>query len=77
MKKALTWRYAEFINANMKRGAIKKSDCKAVLIYFPHPVVESMDVAVRIQDSDRSKFIRNAVREKLARHGIAPLLQDA
>ena len=28
---------------------------------------------VRKTDSDKSKFIRNAVREKLARHGITTL----
>ena len=51
----------------MKRGAIKKSDCKAVLIYFPLQVVAGIDLAVQMEDSDRSKFIRNAVREKLSR----------
>ena len=29
-----------------------------------------IDAAVRIEDSDRSKFIRNAIREKLEKHGI-------
>lgn len=59
-----------YITTEMKRGAIKKQNCKALLIHFPLPVVDGIDLAIRIEDSDRSKFIRNAVREKLARHGL-------
>ena len=53
----------------MKRGTITKRAAKAVLVYFPHEIIPLIDQAVEQQDSDRSKFIRNAVREKL---GIGP-----
>lgn len=49
----------------MKRGTVTKRDSKAVLVYFPTEIIPLIDQAVEQQDSDRSKFIRNAVREKL------------
>lgn len=51
----------------MKRGIIKKSDCKAVLVYFPFDLIERLDADLPNYDTDRCKYIRNAVREKLAR----------
>ncbi len=39
--------------------------------YMPVPMVTVLDDAVRQMDTDRSKFIRSAVREKLERHGFA------
>lgn len=50
-----------------KRGAVSKDTARPVLIYFPEDVVQVMDDAVRLTDTDRSKFIRHAVRERLAR----------
>ena len=38
---------------------------------MPEPMVTLIDSAVRSLDTDRSKFIRSAVREKLERHGFA------
>ena len=55
---------------DMKRGAIQKTFCKAVLIHIPFPLADRIDSAVLIEDSDRSKFIRNAIREKLEKHGL-------
>lgn len=54
----------------MKRGSVKKSDSKGILVHFPNDVIPAIDRGVQLDDSDRSKFIRKAVREKLARHGI-------
>ena len=39
-------------------------------IWVPELLIPKIDAGVRICDSDRSKFIRNAIREKLARHGV-------
>lgn len=54
----------------MKRGAIKKEDSKQIPLWVPEEMVPLIDEAVKIEDSDRSKFIRNAIREKLHRAGI-------
>jgi len=54
----------------MKRGAIKKSECRLITIWFPAPILPILDIAIQRLDTDRSKFIRIAVREKLARAGI-------
>lgn len=51
----------------MKRGSIKKEDCKQIPLWVPETMVPLIDQAVQLEDSDRSKFIRNAIREKLAR----------
>lgn len=60
------------MNANplqkrISRGAVSKDkrSSKAVLIYFPHQMIPLIDQAIQITDSDRSKFIRNAVRREL------------
>lgn len=39
--------------------------------YMPQAMVTVIDSAVKALDTDRSKFIRTAVREKLERHGYA------
>ena len=54
----------------MKRGAIVKSDSRLITVWFPNAVLPSIDAAVRIEDTDRAKFIRKAVREKLSRIGL-------
>ena len=53
----------------MKRG-IKKTECQLIPVWMPSTLVPTMDEAVAKEDSDRSKFIRNAVREKIRRAGI-------
>ncbi len=50
--------------------AVTKDNGKAVLVYFPVSDVDSMNAAVISEDTDRSKWIRKAVREALARRGI-------
>lgn len=54
----------------MKRGAIKKAESTLVNVYFPDPLLKHVDGAVVELDTDRSKFMRQAVREKLVKHGI-------
>jgi metal-responsive CopG/Arc/MetJ family transcriptional regulator len=51
----------------MKRGAVTKRKARQVIIWFPEDLLESLDSGVQTTDSDRSKFIRNAVREKISR----------
>lgn len=55
----------------IKRGAIRKEDQTTFLgAYCPDQLVALVDLAVLQEDTDRSKFIRNALREKIARNGI-------
>ena len=54
----------------MKRGAIKKATSRLVPVWFPKDIFPILDEAVEAADTDRSKFIRTAVREKLSRHGV-------
>ena len=62
--------------SNMKtktrhRGAVSKDTSKAVLVYFPKHHIPAIDRAVDLTDSDRSKFIRAAVRSALDRLNIS------
>ena len=54
-----------------KRSSVQKGQSEFVGLWLPDPMVEVIDNAVLAKDSDRSKFIRNAIREKLAREGFA------
>jgi metal-responsive CopG/Arc/MetJ family transcriptional regulator len=51
----------------MKRGAVTKSEAKLVNVWMPIQLIPILDRAAKAEDSDRSKFIRNAIREKIAR----------
>lgn len=51
------------------RRAVTKRD-RAVLVYFPAPIVAAVDLASRVDDTDRSKWIRKAVRDALQRRGV-------
>jgi|GEM_PF-3367806 len=46
---------------------VTKGNAKPVIIYFPDEVLPVIAAAVCELDTDRSKFIRLAVREKLSR----------
>lgn len=48
------------------RGATRNSDCMPVTIWIPKTWKPLLDDAVKRLDSDRSKFTRAALREKLA-----------
>ena len=39
-------------------------------VWVPRPYFPLIERGVRKTDSDRSKFVRAAIREKLSRHGI-------
>jgi hypothetical protein len=54
----------------MKRG-ISKNESTMLTVWVPRPYFPLIARGVRKTDTDRSKFVRAAIREKLARHGIA------
>ena len=54
----------------MKRGTIKKADSRLLTVWIPESLEGPLEQGVAKEDSDKSKFVRNAIREKLARHGI-------
>lgn len=56
----------------MQRGAVTKKMKGTRLLNFwaPSSLIQGLDRAVRKTDSDRAKFIRSAIREKAARHGV-------
>ena len=54
----------------MKRGIVKKSESRLLTVWIPEQLDERLTLGVAMEDSDKSKFVRNAIREKLARHGI-------
>ena len=53
---------------HMKRVG-KKRKGKLLSVWVPATLLPRLDEGVKREDSDRSKFIRNAVREKLLRLG--------
>jgi metal-responsive CopG/Arc/MetJ family transcriptional regulator len=59
----------------MKRGIVKKSEARLVNIWLPLELIPAIDLALEIEDTDRSKFIRNAIREKIAR--VVPVKEIA
>lgn len=50
----------------MKRGSVTKKQSELVALWIPRPLLKSIDEAVEKEDSDRSKFIRRALRNKVA-----------
>lgn len=55
----------------MNRGRTKKVECKLLNFYMQEEMFPSLDAAVRKLDTDRSKFIRAAIREKIENAGVA------
>ena len=56
------------MNMNTKkynRAAVQRDSAKPVLILFPPELLSGINKAVLLLDTDRSKFIRNAVRARL------------
>jgi hypothetical protein len=51
----------------IKRGALSRKDAIFVGGWVPKPMAEAIDRAVRQLDSDRSKFLRRALEEKIAK----------
>jgi len=61
----------------MKRGALNKDESRLLNLWVPQELFPLIDQGVKLEDSDRSKFVRRAVREKLARLGIKSERQEA
>ena len=47
-----------------------------ITVWVPHPLIPLIDLGLEKLDTDRSKFIRNAIREKLDRCGISVALPE-
>lgn len=54
----------------MKRGSISKNKSVMLTVWVPKVLLPSLERGVLLEDSDKSKFVRKAIREKLARHGV-------
>jgi hypothetical protein len=63
--------YTQYIYLKMKRGMVSKSRARLINIWLPLELVPEIDRAIQVEDSDRSKFIRNAIREKISRVNFA------
>jgi hypothetical protein len=57
----------------MKRGAVRKDGSKLLTVWVPVEMAAAVDAAVEALDSDKSKFARKAIREKLAKLKIPAL----
>lgn len=53
------------------RGSVRKSNSKLVAVWLPTPMVALIDRAVETGDTDRSKFIREAIRRHCGSSGQA------
>jgi len=69
--------YTQYIHPGMKRGLITKSSATMVNLLVPEDWLPRIEQAVRMLDTDRSKFIRTAIREKLAKAGVEIPLEVA
>lgn len=47
-------------------GRLRKSESKLLNVWVPKEIFPLLDAAVRLLDTDRSKFVRSALREKIA-----------
>ncbi|HEU6447793.1 MAG TPA: ribbon-helix-helix protein, CopG family [Verrucomicrobiae bacterium] len=54
----------------MKSARRKKATSKLLTVWVSEELLPLLDKGVRKDDSDRSKFIRKAIREKLTRQGV-------
>jgi len=52
----------------MRRGSGIKAKGKLLAVWVPGKLMPRLDRGARKEASDRSKFVRKAIREKLARH---------
>jgi len=60
----------------MKRGAIQKRKARLVSLWIPKDMDKAIVDVVEAEDSDKSKFIRAAIREKVRRLGVPPPAPD-
>ena len=56
----------------MKRGALKTAHSEMISLWIPKALLAAIDAAVTDEDSDRSKFVRRAIRKHLSRSVTAP-----
>ena len=54
----------------MQRGTVTKTSSKLLTVWVPTALLPAIDRGVSKLDTDKSKFVRQAIREKLARAGI-------
>ena len=54
----------------MKRGPNRKKDCELIACWIPRTMVKQIDERVREEDTDRSKWIRGAIRRQFDSMGI-------
>ena len=52
----------------MKRGSGKKQKGRLLAVWVPEKLLPRLDRGAKKENLNRSKFVRNAIREKLARH---------
>ncbi len=55
---------------SMKCGAATKDKSLLVAVWIPRPLLAAIDRAVEREDTDRSKFIRRAVRNHVSSLGL-------
>jgi len=55
----------------MQRGKVRKAESTLIGAYFPHAEADVITRTVQRLDTDTSKFLRAAVREKLQRESAA------
>ena len=55
----------------MQRGAVSTANAEILAAWIPKDLAKQLDAAVRALDTDRSKFLRAAVREHLTRLSAA------
>ena len=53
----------------MKRGALKTAHSEMISLWIPKALLAAIDAAVTDEDSDRSKFVRRAIRKHLGAMG--------
>ena len=53
------------------RGAITKTRSQLIAVWIPNEMASAIDSAVQRLDTDRSKFVREAIREHTRRKAIA------
>ena len=55
----------------MKRGAVQTRNSVMVAVWIPKPMLAVMDAIILLEDSDRSKFARKAIRSRIREPGLA------
>lgn len=51
----------------MQRGAVRTDESVLVSVWVPLQLFDAVNKQVQVEDTDRSKFTRNALREKIER----------